>query len=206
VRPPAEAVFLPTEEAFKEPNLIRRTAWKIREVLGKRRQFSILVEVLRIEGEKTETAIGRDALAETNGMKVWILNEILNDEEMNRIGPFRRQDKIASPRIITASSGQGSVFIGTAINLDGTNKPVGIEVRALPRWRSGNTDLILGFASTEVRTNQVKGAGQVEVVTNAMFALRVQLPVGKRVFAVAKGLAGGPATLVSVTARPIEKN
>lgn len=179
-------------------NLLRRTAWRIRDALGRRRQFSILVEILRLEsGVNIETAVGRGALVETNGTKVWIFD----DEDLNRVGPFRREDKIASPRIVTAGSAQGSMFIGSSIDVDGTNKPVGIDMKVLPRWRGGNTDLTLAFASTEVLTNQ---AAKVEVVTNTMFALRVQLPVGKRVFAVAKGPAGKPAALVSA-ALPTEK-
>jgi hypothetical protein len=198
-RPDVE--FLATTQAFKRPNALKRLALKVRNTIARRGGVVIRAEIVSTKGiesgKRLASVFGEAALGETNGILVWTLDQ----EDMNRLEKFltdgvHKAELIANPRLVVSEYEEASMFAGSSLPVDGTNMNVGIDFRVLPRRKKNAMDLTLGYSSTEL--SSVKGTNfewKATVVTNVIFAARVQIPKGKRLFVVSES-QGKPPTCI----------
>src|SRR5688572_5097724 len=201
-KPEAEIVFLQVEKVLKEPNKVQRLLEALRSKLVKPQAVMISAEIVSSERlaslEKAPELIGRKPLAEKEGVQVWIIS----DTELYRLSDafrFKRTNLIANPRMMTQEGEMGAAFIGSSVQLGGTNVAVELAMRMKALRGETNTDLFLGVTDTEVMTG-TNGVAGATVRTNIYVGARVQVPRQHRVLFVCNRNDGKGPVCVFVSA------
>ncbi|MDB6038791.1 MAG: hypothetical protein JWM99_2632, partial [Verrucomicrobiales bacterium] len=159
-----------------------------------------------------------DAFSETNGIKLWLMTNA-RLHELQGVLSEKGNEILARPRVVAADGVEGSMYIGSVLPIQGTNRNVGLEMSVFPRTRKSSTDLTLTLLSTEAVTNpssQSKGVfpDAVAIQTNLAVVPRVQIPSGMGVLLISGAPAhnaknptnsGGIAVLVAVEAEKLNR-
>lgn len=161
--------------------------WRLKDSIFKHE--TILLETVGIDGRGlskemlADLSLGNTVFTDTNGLKIWIANDIKLNEALNRFVRSGRTPILFRPRIQTADGVQAQLYAGMS-------GPVaaGVSVGALPRIRRDFTDLSATITVTEAVTNPPAATEELNankiasVRTNFAFSARIQLPKGTGAF------------------------
>jgi hypothetical protein len=195
-RGPAVTV-LPNGIPAQRPSLFERLVpfswgwlWRLKDSIFKRE--TILLETVGIDAKGlskemlAELSLGSPVFTDTNGLKVWIVNDLKLNEVLNKLVQPGRAPILFRPRIQTADGMHAQLYTGMSGRV-----PSGVSVGALPRIRRDFTDLSTTMMVTEAVTNpltatqQLKATNIVSQRTNFAFSAGIQLPRGTGAFVLA---------------------
>jgi hypothetical protein len=171
--------------------------WRLHDTIrGPLASILIDAEVIDCTGVSDRamtTLLLEPALAETNGLRGWILDgQTLTD--------LKRQIKqlggrvINHPRVQTAHAIQSSMSVGNTIPVSGALVQVGLALELLPLIQPDGTDLMSTLTVTGAITNRLNGTFEIpaptespeakapSIVTNLYSAVRWKLPDGTGFF------------------------
>jgi len=161
--------------------------WRLKDSIFKHE--TILLEMVGIDGRGmskemlADLSLGNPVFTDTNGLKVWIVNDIKLNEALNRFVRSGRTPILFRPRIQTADGVQAQLY-------SGMSGPIasGVSVGALPRIQRDFTDLSTTITVTETVTNspattdELKASGSASLRTNFAFSAKIRLPKGTGAF------------------------
>jgi hypothetical protein len=142
-----------------------------------------------IDGKITESRLSEEALlellpepalAETNGLRGWILHDTALSILQRQIERTGGGHLTIRPRIQTSHGIQSSMSVGSPHPLV-TGSQVGLTLEVLPRIQRDGTELMTVVKFTGAVTNQLGGqggAGEISIVTNLAAAAQWALPDG----------------------------
>jgi hypothetical protein len=171
--------------------------WRLKEAVFVRRKVDLeatIVELGDASGPALSgLALGEPSFTDTNGLRVWLLEETKVDEMRRQIARVAGNRVLSCSRISTADGIGASVFVGDPILVNGATNFVGTALDCFTRVHHDSTDLTANFRFSEVVTNQpvmtngLPSEAVVSVQTNLDVAARLQIPMGGGVFLVDAG-------------------
>jgi hypothetical protein len=161
--------------------------WKLRDRLrGPLPSIVLDGTIIECAGLSEQTILDllpEPALAETNGLRAWILDDTALSELPRQLEKTGGGHVTMRPRIQTSHGIQTSMSLGNAV----MGSQVGLTLDLLPFVHQDGTKLMTVVKLTRAVTNQVRedgGAGDISIVTNLAAAARWKLPDGTGLFMV----------------------
>ena len=152
-----------------------------------------IIDCTEISDSAMATLLLEPPLAETNGLRGWILDgQTLTDlkRQIEQMGGR----VMNHPRVQTAHAIQSSMSVGNTIPVSGALVQVGLAMDLLPLIQPDGTDLISALTVTEAITNRLNDFSEIQattelqetkaptIVTNLHAAARWKLPDGRGIF------------------------
>jgi len=138
-----------------------------------------IIDCTPISDSALATLLLEPALAQTNGLRGWILDS-------KKLVDLKRQIEqmggrvINRPRVQTAHSIQSSLSVGNTIPLSGVMVQVGLVMDLLPLIHRDGTDFM--SALTVTHANESRETERPTIVTDLHLAARWKLPEGNGIF------------------------
>lgn len=152
-----------------------------------------IIDCTEISESAMATLLPEPALAETNGLRGWILDGQTLTDLKRRIEQMGGR-VINHARIQTAHAIQSSMSVGNTVPVSGALVQVGLTMDLLPLIQPDGTDLISALTVTGAITNRLNGLSEMQattevpetkvpaIVTNLHAAARWKLPDGRGIF------------------------
>lgn len=175
-------IILPLQE--RTPSKLQIVAegwwwWLKVHLRGPERSILLSVNLIDLKNPlvSSNLPLPKAEYSSSNGFQVWILNDRELQCLLQQIQGLPGAEVISKPRIQTASGIHGSFFVGQMVPLNGTNQPVGFELKCLLRLRREFIDLTSTFTFTEIQPGN-----RTAIRTNVAVRSRIQIPQGSGVF------------------------
>jgi hypothetical protein len=194
--------------------------WRLRDgIRGPLATILIDAKIIDCTGLSERAMAGllpEPALAETNGLRGWILND-------PALTGLKRQLEqmggrvIMNPRVQTAHAIQASMSVGNTILVSGVSVQVGLVLDLLPLIQPDGTELMSVFALTEAITNRSSGVlegqatveptgtGDTSIVTNLASAARWKLPDGTGFFMLGPGASNDSRRIGVIVSATVQR-
>jgi hypothetical protein len=193
--PHSEALLLPSEELVAEPRIWKVTS-RILALLFRPKSFRVVADIFssaQFSSTNIEMILQRPAAAHRDQTMVWLLSA----EEMEKLGkqagPLKRAELISQPKLVVSEFNTGSFFVGSAVNVNGKNASVGLNLDLTPRRKRSLTQLTLAFSWTEADMNL---ANVLSIRTNASVAARIRAADGERILVLSERKGKPPVGLL----------
>ncbi|MDB6017598.1 MAG: hypothetical protein JWR19_2087 [Pedosphaera sp.] len=154
--------------------------WRLKQtVLGSAKRIDLNLKFIELKNA-TNPLEGREALAETNGVRVWILN----DAEMTNLSRHLEQLPgnlvLSSPRISTADGVQSGMSMGSGRSIQGVQSSESYSLIFSPGVRQNATDLTMAITVTDTTVSPSGTSNTAQ--TNLAVTARIQIPKGSGLF------------------------
>lgn len=156
--------------------------WKIRyALLGKSPTIKLdtsIIDLAALDDSVAGILPNAPEFTGAGGLRVWRVRE-KELRGLQELFKERPNQIVASSRIVTGDKGECSIHSGNTVLINGTQQPVGLNVRVLPLMRKATIDLAAVFSFSEAITNTTIGAdkaGLIVIQTNFDLGGRFQLP------------------------------
>ena len=203
---PASVQFLPDARPVPPPaSLFERWVpfswswlWRLRDAIrGPRDTILISTVILECSADAEQTWIHEleGSMAETNGMRCWVLDErrlqwLQEEAAMNRAGK-----NLMWPRVQTSHGILSTISIGGVTPPNGAPNSGSLNMDVLTQSHGRGTALTTRLNFTEMEAN-ASSQGAASTRTNLNFTLRCQLPIGDGVVIVGPSRPEGRTAIV----------
>jgi hypothetical protein len=157
-----------------------------------------IIDCTELPEQAVAALLDEPALAETNGLRGWILDGPALTGLKRRLEQ-RGARELMHPRVQTSHRIQSSMWVGNTVPMSGVPVQVGLALELLPLVQPDGMELMSIFTATEASTNRMfrtpgaqatgepAGTGNVSLRTNLATSTQWKLPDGMGFFMLASG-------------------
>ncbi len=153
--------------------------WKLREaIVGRKKTFGLSAAIMDVSGWNdgwlANLSLPEPALTTTNGVRIWLLDNVRLGALRGDLTKKRYADFIFVPGIMTADGMEAQLSTGGLAQIGGAPVSVGLAMDVMPKIHGNVIDFTGLFRFSETVTN-----GEIiSVQTNLSTGLRIQLTNG----------------------------